>query len=135
MSRFPAGCASWSRTSKRGSGGAVLRRDEALAVLTWKPGPCFHELLFWQTLALRVHATVTEAFGRISSVVCVMVDLGPEDDAPFALENLDIISTCPLYLAVARPGCVSLEAIERISHIFYGKVNSDPGCLLNELFT
>ena len=46
----------WSRTSWRWSGGAVLRRDaapgRARAVLTWKFGHCFYELLFWQTLAL-----------------------------------------------------------------------------------
>ena len=30
-----------------------------------------------------------------------------EVDAPFAFENLDMISTTPLYLAVSRPGCVS----------------------------
>ena len=36
-------------------------------------------------------------------------ELDPEDVvlAPFALENLDMISTSPLYLAVSRPGCVS----------------------------
>ena len=47
--------ASWSRTAKRGSGGAVLRRDAApgrsRAVLTWKFGHYFYELLFWQALA------------------------------------------------------------------------------------
>ena len=46
--------ASWSRTSKPGSGGAVLRRVEPRAVLTWKPGHYFCELLFWRTLALVV---------------------------------------------------------------------------------
>ena len=44
-----AGCntASWIRTARRGSGGAVLRRDaapgRARAVLTWKLGHCFFE--------------------------------------------------------------------------------------------
>ena len=57
---------SWSRTSKRGSGGEVLRRDRALglarAVLTWKLGHYFFVSLFWQTLFLVFMRQSTEAF-------------------------------------------------------------------------
>ena len=56
--------ASWSRTSKRGYGGAILRRDQVCrAVPTWKPGHYFYELLFWQTLAF-MFATVCGGFWK-----------------------------------------------------------------------
>ena len=45
----------------------------------------------------------TEAFGRISCVFHVIVDLDPEVDSPLALENLDITFTRTLYLAVVAP--------------------------------
>ena len=45
--------ASWSRTAVCGSGGAVLRREEARAVLTSKPGHSFFEpQCIWQSRAL-----------------------------------------------------------------------------------
>ena len=58
--------ASWSRTSERGSGGEVLRRDRALglarAVLNWKLGHYFFVSLFWQTLFLVFMRQSTQAF-------------------------------------------------------------------------
>ena len=76
--------ASCGRTSKRGSGGAVLRRGEALAVVTWKIGHHFCELhCILQSLALVFMRQSTEAFGRISCVFYVIVDPDPEVDSPF----------------------------------------------------
>ena len=44
----------------------TLRRDQVrCAVLTWKPGHYFYELLFWQTLAL-VFSTVYGCFWKKS---------------------------------------------------------------------
>ena len=64
--------APWSRTSKSGSGGAVLRRDAAIgrdrSVFTWKHGHCFLELLSWQTLALVFMRQSTGSFGIISYI-------------------------------------------------------------------
>ena len=59
--------------------------------------------------------------------------------APFAIENLDRISTSPLYLAVSRPGCVSPRwLLEEFSRVFSVKVYSDPevdvALLVSELF-
>ena len=103
---------SLSRTARRGTGGAVLRRDAApgrvRAVLTWKPGHQFFEPhCIWQSLAPVFMRQSTGALGRISCVLYVIVDPDPEVDSPFALENLYIISTSPLYLAASRPGYVS----------------------------
>ena len=67
--------ASWSRTSwrtasvLRGSGGAVFRRVEARALLTWKPGHCFFEPVAETLLALVFTCLSTDAFGKISCAV------------------------------------------------------------------
>ena len=63
--------APWSRTSKRGSGGAVLRRGavvgRARSVFTWNLD--IVSWSSWQTLAfVRVH-------------LCVKMDLDPQDDS------------------------------------------------------
>ena len=45
------------------------------------------------------------AFGRIYYVFYVKMNSDPAVDVPFAVENLDRISTSPLYLAVTCSQC------------------------------
>ena len=54
--------ASWSRTTLRRSGSAVLRRDEARAVLTWKLGHFLRAPLCLAVTRPRVLASVDEGF-------------------------------------------------------------------------
>ena len=86
----------WGRTAKRGSGGDVLRRDaapgRARAVFTCKYGHYFNELLFWQTLALVFMRQLRKAFRTVSHVFYMKMNSDLEVDAPFARENLDMIS-------------------------------------------
>ena len=45
--------------------------------------------------------------------------MNPDDDAPFALVNLDMIATSPLYLTVSRPGCVSSRRLLEEFLVFF----------------
>ena len=72
----------------------------------------FHLHCIWQSLALVFLPQSKEACGRCSCVFYVIVDPDPKVGSPFALENLDITSTRPLYLAVIAPDSSVLEAFE-----------------------
>ena len=81
--------ASWSRTTLRGSGSAVLRRDRARAVLTWKPEhfSTSPPSVSGSPLALVFLRQTTKPFGRIScGFFYVSVYPDTEVDSPFALE-------------------------------------------------
>ena len=92
----------------RGSGGAVLRRDQVRSrCLTWKPGHYFYELLFWQTLALVSCDSLRWLLEEFLAVFYANVHTNPEVDSRSHLKIL-IFSTSPLYLAISPPGCVSL---------------------------
>ena len=114
----------WSRTTRRpascscaawrGSGGAVLRREEALTLSPLETWTLFR---LCQTLALVFIRQSMNAFGRISCVFHVKVALDLEVVWPSELGNLDTSFTSPLYLTVA-PLRQSTEVFKNCT-IFY----------------
>ena len=116
--------ASWSRTSKRGYGGAILRRDQVCrAVPTWKPGHYFNELLFWQTLAL-MFATVCGGFWK--NFLRFSVWWWTRILRSARRVHLEIWN-CFHDSLVSGPGCISLTGFRTNFALFLVKANSDPG--------
>ena len=113
--------ASWSRSTWRGSGGTILRRERLSHCFAWNL-----DILSTRPLLRHFAHVSCDRLQRLSEEFLedfhVKVDTDPEVDSPVALGKLELFLRAPCILPPMR----QMEACGRISRIFSLTVNSNP---------